>query len=308
MGERDEVVPALLAGERLDRVVAMVTGLTRSEVAAVVEAGGVSVGGMPANKVSRKVREGERVEVLWDDEAFAPVAPVADPGVSYTVVYADQQVIVVDKPAGLVVHPGNGNNEGTLVHGLLARFPDMASVGGDRSRPGIVHRLDKGTSGLLVVARTDEAWTSLVEQLSERTVERRYETLVWGHVRSASGLIDAPLGRSPGDATRMAVVVGGKPARTRYEVQTRFASPVPVTELHCRLETGRTHQVRVHLRAIGHPVVGDARYGGERSTLPCPRPYLHAAELGFRHPGTGEWCRYESALPADLAEVRARLS
>jgi 23S rRNA pseudouridine1911/1915/1917 synthase len=222
------------------------------------------------------------------------------------VVHEDAEVIVIDKPAGLVVHPGAGHADGTLVNGLLARFPELAAVG-DPARPGIVHRLDAGTSGLLVVARTPPAYASLTAQLGERSVERAYDTLVAGRVENDEGVVDAPIGRSTREPTRMAVRADGRAARTRYLVVSRWTEPQAVSRLECRLETGRTHQIRVHLAAIGHPVVGDVRYGGGRSALPLDRPFLHAARLRFRHPGTGEPVAFASSLPPDLQAVLDRL-
>ena len=301
-----ETVPAALAGERVDRVVAMLTGLTRAEVAELVAAGAVRIGGRPVASRSRRVSEGEVVEATVP-EASRPVAMGADASIDVPVVHADAEVVVVDKPAGLVVHPGAGHASGTLVQGLLARYPDLAGTG-DPDRPGIVHRLDAGTSGLLVVARTPAAYQSLVGQLGGRSVERRYLTLVLGRVEAASGLVDAPVGRSDADPTRMTVSARGREARTRYEVLARFTEPLPVSEMECRLETGRTHQIRVHLAAIGHPVAGDDRYGGGRPQLGLDRPYQHAHRLAFDHPATGERLTFSSPLPADLREVRARLS
>ena len=243
------------------------------------------------------------IEVPPDDGS--PL-PQADAAVEVTVVHEDAEVIVVDKPAGLVVHPGAGHEDGTLVNGLLARFPELADVG-QADRPGIVHRLDRGTSGLLVVARSARAYESLVAQLQARTVLRRYRTLVWGHPESPNGIVDAPIGRSPRHPTRMAVVADGKEARTRYEVVRRYDEPTPTAEVLCRLETGRTHQIRVHLSAIGHAVVGDDRYQGVRQSLPCPRPFLHAEHLGFVHPGTGDDVAFDSALPPDLVQVLAQV-
>jgi 23S rRNA pseudouridine1911/1915/1917 synthase len=222
-------------------------------------------------------------------------------------VHEDDDLLVLDKPAGLVVHPGAGRATGTLVHGLLAAYPEVAGVGSDPSRPGIVHRLDKGTSGLLLVARTQRAYEALVAALSAREVHRRYRALVWGHVAAASGLIDAPIGRSTREPTRMSVDVRGKEARTRYDVLRHATEPVEVTELACTLETGRTHQIRVHLRSIGHPVVGDARYGGNRQSLPLDRPFLHAAGLDLAHPVTGQALSFESPLPPDLQAVLSAL-
>ena len=300
-----EVVPRALDGQRLDRVVALVTGVSRSEAAALVDGGAVRVGGRPVTTRSHRVAEGDAVEVDLPERPAA-VAVAADPGVVVPVVHEDEHLLVVDKPAGLVVHPGAGQNAGTLVNGLLARYPEIRSVG-QADRPGIVHRLDKGTSGLMLVARTGEAYERLVAMLSAREVHRCYRALVWGAVPSATGLVDAPVGRSGRDRTRMAVTVTGKPARTRYEVLRTYHEPVEVTELRCRLETGRTHQIRVHLASIGHRVVGDARYGGRRQSLPMARPFLHAEELRLDHPVTGEPLVFTSPLPDDLAAVLASL-
>jgi 23S rRNA pseudouridine1911/1915/1917 synthase len=308
-----EVVPAALDGERVDRAVALLTGLSRSDVADLVAGGAIVLAGRTVAARSRRVRAGDVLEV----EVPAPTVDaglVPESGVAVAIVHADDQVIVVDKPAGLVVHPGAGHATGTLVHGLLSRFPDLAGLvepGPDRDRPGIVHRLDKGTSGLLVVARTGAARDALVAQLAARAVERRYSTLVWGRVEAAEGLIDAPLGRAVTDPTRVAVRAGGREARTRYLVERRFAQPTDFTLLECRLETGRTHQIRVHLAAIGHPVVGDPRYGRKRApgpAMPSGRQWLHARQLSFDHPTTGDRLTFNSPLPEDLASVLAGLA
>ena len=311
---RQWAVPAALDGERVDRALALITGLSRREVNAVLDDGRVSIGRRVVTSHSRKVHSGEKLTVEGDLEPQGAAAPTADPSVEVPVVYADEAVIVVDKPAGLVVHPGNGNWTGTLVHGLLARFPDLGALadGEYLDRPGIVHRLDKGTSGLLVVARTAPAREHLIGQLAGRTMTREYVALVYGTLESEGGVVDAPLGRSDTDPSRIRVQSGGRAARTRYEVESRFTEPVPTTLLRCRLETGRTHQIRVHLSSIGHPVVGDDRYGGRTRPggpqLPPGRPFLHAAALAFVHPVTGEEMRFTSPLPADLAEVLADLS
>jgi 23S rRNA pseudouridine1911/1915/1917 synthase len=255
---------------------------------------------------------GQELEVDRD-ESDAPVVPEGDPGVRLDVVYEDPDLLVVDKPAGLVVHPGAGHRSGTLVHGLLARYPEIAKVGreegSDPDRPGIVHRLDRGTSGLMVVARTPEAYHALVGQLGRREVVRNYRALVLGSVDGTSGVVDAPIGRSVSSPTRMAVSRKGKEARTRYHVDRRFSQPVPTTLMTATLETGRTHQIRVHLSAIGHPVVGDDVYARGR-VLPgqrIGRPFLHAYELAFEHPRTGRPVSWHSELPADLTEQLAAL-
>ena len=302
-----ETIPEGLAGERIDRVVAMLTSCSRAEAAELIAAGEVLVGGMPAQSRSAKVRLGDVVEMDVPDRAAA-ARLVPEPEVTFPVVHEDEHLLVIDKPAGLVVHPGAGQRTGTLVHGLLARYPEVIGVGTDPARPGVVHRLDKGTSGLLLVARTQEAYEGLVAALSARTVHRRYRALAWGHLAAATGLIDAPIGRSPREPTRMAIAVRGKEARTRYEVLDRYTDPVEVTHLACELETGRTHQIRVHLRSIGHPVVGDVRYDGARQSLPMDRPFLHAELLELEHPVTGEALRFDAPLPSDLQAVLARLS
>ena len=223
----------------------------------------------------------------------------------FTVRYEDADVIVIAKQVGLVVHPGSGHEHGTLVHGLLNRYPEIVEVG-DRERPGIVHRLDRDTSGLMVVARTPVAYDALVEALARRDVEREYVALVWGHPENPRGVIDAPIGRSMNRRTRMAVRTEGKEARTVYEVEEWFSVP-EVALLECRLETGRTHQIRVHLSAIGHPVVGDGAYRGNRSGVELHRPFLHARRLSFTHPVTGEAMTFEEPLPEDLATVLTTL-
>jgi 23S rRNA pseudouridine1911/1915/1917 synthase len=306
MARIEEVLPPALDGERIDRVVAMLTGCSRAEAADLVAAGSVEVDGRTVSTRSARVHDGDRV-VVQTGELGQVVALEGDPSIPLEIVHSDADVVVVDKQAGIVVHPGAGNDSGTLVHALLARFPEMAEVGGE-DRPGIVHRIDKGTSGLLVVARTPAAYESLVAQLAARSVEREYRALVWGIPEATQGLVDAAIGRSGRDPTRMAVSQRGKAARTRYEVLEGFERPAPTALLSCRLETGRTHQIRVHMAAIGHPVVGDGRYGGDRENLPCPRPFLHAARLGFEHPATGEWLAFDSPLPADLSGVLDRLN
>ncbi len=323
-------IPAALAGERVDRAVALLGGLTRTEVAELVRAGRVRLSGAPVSTRSRRVAGGEDLEVDLP-ESGAPTGVGADPSVDVRVVEADDDIAVVDKPAGLVVHPGAGHRTGTLVQGLLARFPDLADAGaGDADRPGIVQRLDKGTSGLLVVARTALAYRSLVDQLGARAtgasgrgggpvgadepsdrpagVERRYLALVLGSVDADAGEVDAPMGRSERDPTRMAVSRRGRSARTAYRVATRYRRPVAATLVECRLDTGRTHQIRVHLAAIGHPVAGDTRYGGAEARLALARPFLHAHRLSFDHPRTGQRLSFSSPLPPDLAAVLAGLS
>jgi 23S rRNA pseudouridine1911/1915/1917 synthase len=295
----EEAVPAALAGERLDRVVALIGDMSRAEAAATIEAGGVTVDGRPAPSGKVRLVEGQSVQI---DPSLVPgpVLPTSDGTVEFGVVYEDDAVIVVDKPPGLVVHPGAGNLDGTLVSGLLARYPDVAGVGGDPVRPGIVHRLDAGSSGLLVVARTDAAAESLIEQFADHSATRRYDAVVWGVPDAPHGIIDGPIGRDRGDPLKMAVVAGGRPARTDYRVVGTYSSPALVSRLACRLETGRTHQIRVHLASINHPLVGDPVYGQRRPMLGLTRPFLHAAELAFDHPTTGDRLTFTSPLAPDL--------
>ena len=300
-----ETIPAALSGERLDRVVALVVGCSRSEATGLVAQGAVTVDGETVPTGKLRLREGQ-VVVVDPTLLPVPVGPQADPSVVFRVVHEDDDIVVIDKPAGLVVHPGAGNDDGTLVNGLLARYPEIAEVG-ESHRPGIVHRLDVGTSGLLVVARSDHAYTELVAAMASHSVGRVYHTLVWGHPSNPIGLIDAPIGRDHRDPMKMAVVVDGKSARTRYRVEHEYRTPTDVSFLECRLETGRTHQIRVHLAAIGHPVVGDAAYGGVRTGVDSPRPFLHAAALELTHPVTGEEMTFTSPMPDDLVAVLAGL-
>ncbi len=300
-----EVVPSALDGERVDRFVSLLLGCSRSVAADYVDRGAVSVNGHRVERSSHRLAEGDRVD-LGAAPVEAPSSLEPDASVVFDIVHADDDVVVVDKPAGLVVHPGAGHRTGTMVHGLLARFPEIAGVG-EPDRPGIVHRLDRGTSGLVMVARSETARESLVGQLSARTVQRRYWALAAGHFDTDEGTIDAPIGRSRRRRTYMAVTADGRASRTSYAVIERYPGPDEVTELHCRLETGRTHQIRVHLAAIGHPVVGDARYGGGAPDIGLDRPALHAAELGFQHPRSGRALRFDSPLPDDLERARAAL-
>jgi 23S rRNA pseudouridine1911/1915/1917 synthase len=296
--ESPVVVPETLAGERVDRALALLTGWSRSEVRVLMERDAVTVDG---DVVARSARLEAGSTLAWSGAPEPALAPEADPEVPVVVVLEDDDIVVVDKPAGLVVHPGAGHRHGTLVNGLLARY-DLTGVG-EVARPGIVHRLDRETSGLLVVARTPAAYEGLVEALAAHDVERRYDAVVLGRPESTHGTIDAPIGRSVRNPTRMSVRTGGREARTHYEVVTRFED---AARLSVALETGRTHQIRVHLAAIGHPVLGDVVYGRADDRL--DRPFLHAAELAFAHPVTGDSLHLASPLPPDLRTALAALA
>jgi len=302
----EEQVPAALVGERLDRIVALMLDVSRSIAQKVVDAGGVAVDGRTETTGRVRLEEGQVVSVD-EDRLPRSEAPRADPSVSFGVVHVDDSIIVVDKPAGLVVHPGAGNDDGTLVNGLLAAYPEIAGVG-DPVRPGIVHRLDAGSTGLLVVARTEEARLHLIDQFVDHSAGRTYLALVWGRPEAPHGVIDAPIGRSHRDPMRMAVVADGRDARTEYEVRATFSDRGEPSLLECRLETGRTHQIRVHLSSIGHPLIGDPWYGQRRPTLGLDRPFLHASRLELDHPGSGTRVAFESPLPADLQAVLDGLS
>ena len=304
-------VPDELAGERLDKVLAKVfPEFSRNRLQSWIEAERVRVDGEPA-KIRQPVALGAQIELVPDllpeQLAFTPEPVPLD------VIYEDDTLVVINKPAGMVVHPAAGNWSGTILNGLLHRYGEAAS---GLPRAGIVHRLDKETSGLMVVARTLEAQTDLVRQLQARTVKRRYLALVWGNMPE-EGTIDAPIGRDPRERTRMAVVTSaaGKPARTHFRrVDTAIWQRQPVSAIHCDLETGRTHQIRVHCAHIGHPLLGDPVYGrarGKRSVTPLPdgfaRQALHAWRLGLIHPRTGRDMQWRAEVPEDMAALSAAL-
>ncbi|HZV55750.1 MAG TPA: 23S rRNA pseudouridine(1911/1915/1917) synthase RluD [Rhodocyclaceae bacterium] len=297
-------IPAGYAGLRLDAALArMFPEHSRSRLQSWMKEGRVTVDGAVAD-AKRKVLGGEQVLVA----AAAPIAETAEKAeaIDLTVVYEDEQLLVIDKPAGLVVHPGSGNWSGTMMNALLHHAPQLAGV----PRAGIVHRLDKDTSGLLVVAKTLAAQTDLVRQLQARTVKRHYLALVHGSV-TGSGSVDAPIGRHPVQRTKMAVVTrggAGREARTHYAVRERFAA---ATMVECRLETGRTHQIRVHMASIGHPLVGDPVYGKRKSVDvrldTFARQALHAWRLALVHPATGAEVAWESPLPEDFSALLSAL-
>ncbi len=289
-------------GERLDVFVSRrQPEFTRSRVRRLIDKGLVTVDGGLPGKAGVKVEEGQRVQVTLPPPEPTKLEPEPIP---LRIVYEDDDLLVVDKPAGLPVHPSPGHDRHTLVHAVLAHCPDLSGIGGE-GRPGIVHRLDKDTSGLIIVAKHDAAHLSLARQLKERRVEKTYLALVEGRVEPPEGVIDAPIGRHPRHRKRMAVVEGGREARTRYRVvrEVDGRSLVEVAPEH-----GRTHQIRVHLAAIGHPVAGDPVYGRGRGAPPClGRQFLHAQRLAFHHPRTDERVELEAPLPQDLERALAEL-
>ncbi len=295
--EIERLVPPSLAGLRFDQALArMFPEHSRSRLQTWVREGRITLDSAGVD-VRHKVWGGEcvRIDPGADPQAREADAFRAEP-IPLAVVHEDGALLVVDKPAGLVVHPGSGNWAGTLLNAILHHAPQCAVL----PRAGIVHRLDKDTSGLLVIAKTAEAQTDLVRQLQARTIGREYLALVHGAL-STGGVIDAPIGRHPVERTRMAVAARGKPAVTHYAVVRSFAR---ATLVRCRLETGRTHQIRVHMRSIGHPIIGDPVYGPRPARSaglpPFPRQALHATRLALVHPGNGERVAWESPLPDDM--------
>ena len=302
------VVPDALAGERLDRVVALVWECSRAEAARLIDQRKVGVNGVWATSRSKRLGVGDQI-ALAENPVVGLEAPGPDPSVVLDVVHADEEVVIVNKPADLVVHPGFGHSSGTLVNGLLALFPEIAGVGAPE-RPGIVHRLDRGTSGLLMIARSQSGYEALTAALLRREVRRGYVALVEGMPADDRGLIDAPVGRSVRHPVKMAVTADGRPAITHYQVVARIPALTEADRsvdfdaalLELQLETGRTHQIRVHLAAIGHPVLGDEMYGGP--TAPgISRPALHAQTLGFDHPATGQPLGFEVEAPEDFSRL-----
>jgi 23S rRNA pseudouridine1911/1915/1917 synthase len=307
--ERVFIVPAEAAGMRLDKFLAdHLADISRSRIQGWIEEGRVTLDGRPA-RPSTRLDPGQCVRVFIPPPEEVRILPEPIP---LDILYEDEHLLVINKPAGMVVHPAPGHTSGTLVNALLARFPawaeldwweseeDEEEAGADYPRPGIVHRLDKDTSGLLIVAKSAGARSALQAQFQARQVEKVYLALVHGVLPAPAGLIDAPIGRDPRQRKRMAVVAEGRPAVTAYRVLEPLGE---YALLEVMPKTGRTHQIRVHLAFIGHPVVGDEVYGRRRSRLACPRQFLHAARLSFRHPVTGRPMEFSAPLPPDLQAV-----
>jgi 23S rRNA pseudouridine1911/1915/1917 synthase len=305
--ERTELIVGDDADGRLDAWLAGRLDVSRSRAERWIEHGRVMLNGAVPKKRDRPA-PGDRVTVTIPPPENSPLAPEAIP---LAIVYEDGDLLVIDKPPGLVVHPGAGNRSGTLVNALLHAVHDLSGIGGVL-RPGIVHRLDRDTSGLMVVAKNDAAHRALADELKARRIRRIYLAAAWGHLADDEVRVDAPIGRHPVERKRMAVVEGGRPARTRFVRLERWRAADLV---RAELETGRTHQIRVHLLHLGHPVVGDRTYAPERHrsfsgadrgwaaalARRVPRQFLHAAELRFTHPRTGEPMHFHAPLPPDLA-------
>jgi len=288
-----------VAGERLDKALAALQeGWSRSQVGTWLTDGRIKVNGADV-KAKYKVKEGDVIEVdIPEVEELEIVAEDMD----LEIVYEDADVLVVNKPRGMVVHPAPGHSTGTLVNGLMHHCKDLSGINGV-ARPGIVHRIDKDTSGLLMVAKNDVAHEGLVNQLVDKSVTRKYTALVHGHIAHDKGTIDAPIGRDQKDRQKQAIVDKGKHAVTHFQVIERFGN---FTLIECRLETGRTHQIRVHMNYIGFPLAGDPKYGPKK-TIDFPGQVLHAGVLGFKHPVTGEYLEFSAPLPEDFENLLAEL-
>ncbi|MCP1143974.1 RluA family pseudouridine synthase [Lysinibacillus endophyticus] len=287
------------AGERIDKALSVINEeWSRSQIASWIADGIVKVNG-EVPKAKYKVKEGDIVEIDVPEPEPLEVIPE---DLDLEIVYEDADVIVVNKPKGMVVHPAPGHMTGTLVNGLMYHCKDLSGINGVL-RPGIVHRIDKDTSGLLMVAKNDHAHHSLVEQLVNKTVTRKYTALVHGHIAHDKGTIDAPIGRDPKDRQKQAVVDNGKHAVTHFHVKERIGK---YTLVECRLETGRTHQIRVHMNYIGFPLVGDPKYGPKK-TIDFGGQVLHAGVLGFNHPTSNEYLEFEVPLPDDFRQLLEQL-
>ena len=311
MGERVEVVYAG-EGERIDRfLAALLDDVSRSQVQRWIEEGRVTVNG-GVTKASQRLGEGDVVRLDRPAER-APTLELLE--MDLDVLYEDQDCAVIVKPAGLVVHPGAGHRQDTLVNALLARYPEMSGMADAATRrgrrPGIVHRLDRDTSGLMVVAMHETARHNLQRQFRRRSVEKAYLALLHGRVAEPRGRIQGPIGRDPRNRKRMAVVSGGREAVTEYEVRAYLYTAHGVRLWYSLVEarpvTGRTHQIRVHFSHLGHAVVGDETYGRRKEHIACPRQFLHAHRLGFSHPRDGRWLCFESALPDELEQALSQL-
>ncbi len=289
-------------GMRLDAFLASQTGeeLSRSFIVRLIEKGGLSVNGLEETSKKIKIKGGDIIKLsVPEPEAI----DVAAEDIPLDIVYEDEAVAVINKPRGMVVHPAPGNETGTMVNALLFHFKDLSSIGG-KLRPGIVHRIDRDTSGLLMVAKNDIAHKSLSEQLKVHSITRVYDAVVYNSFRDDEGTVDAPIGRSKNNRFKMAVVPDGRRAVTHYKVVERLGN---FTRIEARLETGRTHQIRVHMSHIRHPLLGDEVYGSAKKVMGAETQMLHAKVLGFVHPITGEYMEFKAPLPEHYVKVLDRL-
>ena len=299
MNEVTIIIDEAVAGERIDKALATIQdGWSRSQIGNWLEEGRIKVNGGDV-KAKYKVKIGDEIVVVIPEVEDLEILPE---DLNLEIVYEDADVLVVNKPRGMVVHPAPGHTTGTLVNGLMHHCKDLSGINGV-ARPGIVHRIDKDTSGLLMVAKNDVAHESLVNQLVAKTVTRRYTALVHGHIAHDKGTIDAPIGRDQKDRQKQAVVDNGKHAVTHFQVMERFGT---FTLVECRLETGRTHQIRVHMNYIGFPLAGDPKYGPKK-TIDFPGQVLHAGVLGFEHPVTKEYLEFEAPIPEDFEALLTEL-
>ncbi len=299
MEKMEYIINEEMAGERLDKAVSLLNEeLSRSQAQQMIKDGHILVNGQ-GTKTNYKCSTDDKIEISFPEPEELDVLPEE---MDLDIYYEDGDVLVVNKPKGMVVHPAPGHASGTLVNGLMAHCKDLSGINGVL-RPGIVHRIDKDTSGLLMVAKNDMAHESLVNQLVEKTVTRKYQAIVHGTIPHDYGTVDAPLGRDPKDRQSMTVVDGGKHAVTHFHVIHRYKD---FTHVECQLETGRTHQIRVHMKYIGYPLAGDPKYG-PRKTLEIGGQALHAGVLGFVHPRTGEYMEFEAPLPAYFSELLEKL-
>ena len=304
MSDRTITFTAETPGERLDKIIVAQVGddLTRTQIQTLIRDGGVTVNGA-AVKAGVRLKGGETIQVVLPDAVASPT--VLPEPIALTVVYEDDDLAVIDKPPGLVVHPGAGNQTGTLVNAILSRWPEIGEMTYEPKRRGIVHRLDKDTSGLILVAKNARALNRLMRQFRDRSVEKHYLALLERAPRTPTGRVDVPLMRDPNDRTKMAARRGGRPAVSEFRIIERFEDEPVLVEV--KLLTGRTHQIRVHMAFIEAPIVGDITYGNRRQKLGLRRQFLHAAHLCFDQPTTGERLCFESPLPADLQAALAKL-
>lgn len=302
MDQRIEIIVAIdEAGERVDAFLRRKTELSRSRVSELILSGALSINGKEQLKPSYKVESGQCISLAVPDTQAVDIAPQNIP---IDILYQDRDIVVINKPCGMVVHPAAGNEDGTLVNALMYHIRDLSGIGGEM-RPGIVHRLDKDTSGLILVAKNDKAHTVMSEQFKSRTMEKHYRAVAFGSFSQDTDLIDAPIARHPVDRKKMAVVPDGKPSQTEWRVIERLRG---ATYLDVHLLTGRTHQIRVHMQSVGHPLLGDKIYAPHiKTSVHVPRLMLHAYSLAFTHPVTGEHMELTAPIPEQFSTVLNKL-